>query len=219
MIMNKDKLKKLGKELKKVREESKVSYEKMFKLTCIKVEHLDALENGKIDLLPPKIYVKGIVSKYCSLFNLDKNHLDVYLEEIYCDDFNQVSEIEKDHIETKKKLIDYRKMCKDNKVVLFIFSIFVLCFLSFQLSFLVLPPSLDVNLEKGMVIKESPYLIKGEVDRTKYLYINDKPVKILNKGKFEYVYGLDVGVNNIKIILKSSVNKERVFEYKVIFTP
>ena len=217
--MNKDKLKKLGKELKKVREESKVSYEKMFKVTCIKVEHLVAIEEGDVNMLPPKIYVKGIVSKYCSLFNLDKNYLDVYLEEIYCDDFNQVSEIEKNHIETKKKLCDYKKMCKDNKVVLFIFSALVLVFLSFQLSFLVLPPSLDVNLEKGMVIKDSPYIIQGEVDRTKYLYINDKPVQILNNSEFEYVFGLDAGVNNIEILLKSSVGRERVFNYKVIYTP
>ena len=217
--MNKDKLNKLGKELRKIREDSKVSYEKIFKLTRIKVEYLEALEKGIVELLPPKVYVKGIVTKYCNLFNLDKNHLDIYLEEIYCDDFDNVSQIEKEHIEIKKKLFDYRKMCKDNKTILIVFSVLVSVFLMFQLSFLVLPPSLDVNVEKGMVIKDSPYLIEGEVGRTKYMYINEKPIKILCDGSFEYVFGLDAGVNNIQIVLKSSVGKEKMFEYKVIFTP
>ena len=75
----------LGVILKESREAQGISIEKMSARTHIKVEHLINIEDENFEKMPPKIFIKGIISKYCEVCNLDRNEMlnrfDNYLVE------------------------------------------------------------------------------------------------------------------------------------------
>lgn len=71
--------------LKKKREESGLTLEKLETLTKINIKTLENLENEKFEKMPPKIYIKGIISKYCQHIGLDQDEIlslfDKYFQE------------------------------------------------------------------------------------------------------------------------------------------
>ncbi len=203
--------------LRKKREEKGISLEKLESLTKIKKTILDNLENERFEKLPPKIYIRGIISKYCQYVELDKDEVlgnfDKYFYENRSDKFNvgKVGGNEKVR-KNKSKGFDLGKIL----VVFFVVLAFV--FVVRQASLMLLPPGIEMITPR----EETSYTntainIKGRVLRTKFLTINSQPILFDKYGYFEYMMVLDPGVNEVKINAKNQLNKNTIIIRKIIY--
>lgn len=203
--------------LRKKREEKSISLEKLESLTKIKKTILDNLENERFEKLPPKIYIRGIISKYCQYVELDKDEVlgnfDKYFYENRSDKFNvgKVGGNEKVR-KNKSKGFDLGKIL----VVFFVVLAFV--FVVRQASLMLLPPRIEMIMPR----EETSYTntainIKGRVLRTKFLTINSQPILFDKYGYFEYMMVLDPGVNEVKINAKNQLNKNTIIIRKIIY--
>src|SRR4030043_1328004 len=71
-----------GKILKKEREMRNISLEKICSFTKIKEHHLEAIEEGRYELLPHTLYVKGYLKSYAKYLALDEKDI-LHLYENY----------------------------------------------------------------------------------------------------------------------------------------
>jgi cytoskeletal protein RodZ len=71
----------LGKFLRKERETRNISLEEVSKFTKIKLHHLKAIEEGRSELLPPTLYVKGYLNVYAKYLTLDPKKIVLRYEE------------------------------------------------------------------------------------------------------------------------------------------
>lgn len=191
----------LGIILKESREAQGISIEKMSAKTHIKVEHLINIEEENFEKMPPKIFIKGIISKYCEVCNLDKdemlNRFDNYL-------------VEDIRINTKHdKLFKERKKIHPkwnfSKVLLSVFLGLVGFFVLIQVSSLLLPPKIEIIYPNADLSSDAPAVeLIGKVLRTKEFMINNQIVNFAKDGSFSYVLGLESGVNEIVILAKNS---------------
>ena len=194
--------------LREKREEKGLSLEKLEEMTKIKKTILDNLENERFEKLPPKIYIRGIISKYCECVDLDTKEVvgtfDKYFYENRSDKFNvgKVTTIENASEKMKVKHFDVKKF------LIFIVGVLVLAFVVWQASLMLLPPQIEmINPKEETSYTNAPVNVKGRVIRTKFLTINGQPILFDNYGYFEYMMILDPGVNEIQISAKNQLNK------------
>ena len=68
-------MRELGEYLKQMRESRGVSLEEVAEATKVKIQYLRALEEGRYDLLPPDIYVRGFLRSYAEYLGIDPEEL------------------------------------------------------------------------------------------------------------------------------------------------
>ncbi len=78
-------MKELGVKLRKIREEKDVSLTEIQKRTKIRKKYLVALEEGRVDVIPGKVYLKGFLKSYCRALDLPGDEIlaeyNAWLEE------------------------------------------------------------------------------------------------------------------------------------------
>ncbi|MDD3808273.1 MAG: helix-turn-helix domain-containing protein [Candidatus Pacebacteria bacterium] len=204
--------------LREKREEKGLSLEKLEEMTKIKKTILDNLENERFEKLPPKIYIRGIISKYCECVDLDTKEVvgtfDKYFYENRSDKFNvgKVTTIENATEKMKVKHFDVKKF------LIFVIGVLVLAFVVWQASLMLLPPQIEmINPKEETSYTNVPVNVKGRVIRTKFLTINGQPILFDNYGYFEYMMILDPGVNEIQISAKNQLNKITNIVREIVF--
>lgn len=65
------KLKEIGEQLNQFREANSISLERVSAVTMIRLDLLEAIENGDLSALPEVIYTKGLIKKYADIMGLD----------------------------------------------------------------------------------------------------------------------------------------------------
>jgi transcriptional regulator with XRE-family HTH domain len=204
--------------LRKKREEKGITLEKLEALTKIKKTILENLENERFEKLPPKIYIRGIISKYCQYVDLDKkevlNNFDKYFYENRSDRFN-VGRVTNVNTATRKiqaKHFDF------GKVLMFVFGILIVAFIIRQSSLMLLPPGVEmINPKEETSYTNTAVNIQGRVFRTKFLTINGQPILFDKYGYFEYMMVLNPGVNEIQISAKNQLNKMSNIVRKIVY--
>jgi len=204
--------------LKKKREEKGLSLEKLENLTKIKKTILDDLENERFEKLPPKIYIRGIISKYCQYIDLDAkevlNNFDKYFYENRSDKFNvgKVNKVDKLKQKIRIKHFDF------GKVLILIIGVLIIAFVLKQASLMLLPPKIEmINPREETSYTNTAVNIQGRVLRTKFLTINGQPILFDRQGNFEYMIVLDPGVNEIHITAKNQLNKVTNIIRRIVF--
>ncbi len=204
--------------LRQKREEKGISIEKLESLTRIKKTILDNLENERFEKLPPKIYIRGIISKYCQYVELDQkevlDNFDKYFYENRSDKFN-VGKVTGLNIVRKKlklKSLDF------TKIFVFVVGLLILLFVVKQTSLLLLPPKIEMlNPKEETSYTNTAINIKGRVLRTKFLTINGQPIVFDKYGYFEHMMVLDPGVNEIKVGAKNQLNKSSLVIRRIVY--
>ncbi|HRZ29938.1 MAG TPA: helix-turn-helix domain-containing protein [Candidatus Paceibacterota bacterium] len=217
-IENKKNIFQFGDFLRQKREEKGITLEKLETLTKIKKTILDDLENERFEKLPPKIYIRGIISKYCQYVELNPveviNTFDKYFYENRSDKFNigKVVNINDAFKKVKAKHFDFAK------ILIFVLGILILSFVIRQASLMILPPSVEmINPKEETSYTNTAINIQGRVLRTKFLTVNNQPVLFDKYGYFEYMMILDPGVNEIRIIAKNQLNKSMTIIRNVVY--
>ncbi|MCE5283350.1 MAG: helix-turn-helix domain-containing protein [Deltaproteobacteria bacterium] len=72
-----------GDDLERIRTVLQVPLEEIAEKTNVRIETLQAIETGSLDLLPPLVYLKGFLRSYCRCLELDEQLvLEAYLKRI-----------------------------------------------------------------------------------------------------------------------------------------
>jgi cytoskeletal protein RodZ len=69
------KLKEIGEQLRQFRETNAISLERVAAVTMIRLDLLEAIENGNLSALPEAIYTKGLIKKYADIMGLEGDDL------------------------------------------------------------------------------------------------------------------------------------------------
>ena len=215
---NKKNVFQFGDFLRQKREEKGITLEKLETLTKIKKTILDDLENERFEKLPPKIYIKGIISKYCQYIELDSvevlNTFDKYFYENRSDKFNigKVVNINDAFKNVKVKHLDF------TKILILIIGVLILLFIVKQVSLMILPPSIEmINPKEETAYTNTAVNIQGRVLRTKFLSVNNQPILFDKYGYFEYMIILDPGVNEIQLVAKNQLNKSTTVVRNIVY--
>lgn len=205
IIKDKNNPQNLAEFIKEKRQSKNISLERLSELTKIQVYHLEALESGQFEKLPPLVYRAGIFKRLSKFLNVDENEImEAYKNRTeyhnYETAFNNapIAKKESYFILTPRKLI------------LFLGALLFLSFstyLWYQFNFLVGPPNLAIEPREDMVTKSETILVNGKTDSGVDLTINGENVYVASGGIFRKEVKLSDGVNIIEVGAVNSFGK------------
>ncbi|MDP2638949.1 MAG: helix-turn-helix domain-containing protein [Candidatus Azambacteria bacterium] len=191
--------------LREKRQEKNLSIEKLSDLTKIQAYHLEALEAGQFEKLPPSIYRTGIFQRLTKYLDIDKNAvIEMYEQETHTtqDTHNKQNIIKPpknpSFILTQKKLIIFFSV---------LFLALVSGYLWYQFNFLIGSPNLATDLKDDMITNQDLFTVAGKTDSGINLTINGENVFVNLDGNFSKDIQLADGINTIEISAVNSFGK------------
>lgn len=196
----------LGEKLAKKRIALGLDSKDIEKAIRVRAKHIEAIENGRYDSLPPDVYVRGFVRSYANFLKLDP------------DKVMKLYERERGLIENVRrakagapvvKPLDTPKIVITPKTItlggIIVGALAIFLYIGWQVFILTSPPALSVTNPKDNVnIDGNSVSVEGKTDPGATLYINDVEVGIDQDGTFKEKISLQSGVNIIKV---RSLNK------------
>ena len=196
-------------EMRDIRKKQGISIGTISKETKIPTKYLKALEEGSLEKLPDILYIKNIIKKYLSFFNIDPKPFIAKLD---------LSQRAKQYSQKTPNLKSMIVMPRIIKMSVAIFLVLVLIvYLGFSISKIFRPPSITIYSPKeGAVVKSSIVVIKGKTERGTGVFINNEQVILDKDGGFNKELNLQKGLNLIKISGINRYSKENVIWRNVI---
>jgi len=198
----------IGEELKKAREDKKISLEKASSETGINTKYLKALEEGNAEKLPIGVYGKSFLKEYSLFLGLDASALmETYSEE------NKTKEDEKNKNLFSKKIpkahyfLSLPKIIK-NSIIVFAL-IICLSYLGYCLKNVFSPPELSILNPKDNIIIEDNFIdISGHTEPGAEVVINGEPILIESDGSFNKELSLKYGLNTVSITAQKKYSRK-----------
>ena len=182
--------------LKETRQNKNISLEKLSEITKIQVYHLEAIESGQFEKLPPLVYRDGILKRLAKFLEIDKNKiLEIYKDENPSTDLSYASE------PLLPKNFFYF-ILTPKKLTLFLgglFFILISLYLWYQFNFLIGPPTLVIEPKEDIITKNEAILIRGRTDSRIDLTINGENVYVDSNGGFSKDVQLAAGLNVVEV--------------------
>lgn len=189
--------KNLAEFLKEKRQSKNLSLDKLSDLTKIQVYHLEALEAGQFEKLPPLVYRAGIFKRLSKFLDFDENEIiRMYEHEIQVIETSSYNE---NIIKPKKN--SYFVLTQ-KKLAIFLGALLLIllfAYLWYQFKFLVGPPNLAIDPKEDMIIKQELLTVKGKTDNGVDLTINGENVYVASNGSFSKDMQLAGGINVIEV--------------------
>ncbi|MDP3792923.1 MAG: helix-turn-helix domain-containing protein, partial [bacterium] len=167
--MNRDKNEKNFSEfLRELRQKKNFSLEKLSELTKIQIYHLEAIEAGQFEKLPPSVYRDGIFKRLSKFLDIDESEILEAYRNKFESKTSTISLVPaysnySFFILTRKKLMVFVGM---------LFLTLLFGYLWYQFNFLTGPPNLVIKPSEDMVTQEESILIIGKTDGGINLTIN-----------------------------------------------
>lgn len=205
----------VGQLLRQARKEQGYTLESLAKITRIKVEQLEALENNAYDRLPPAAYSQGFIKNLADVLKLDKQEVLALFRRDY-------REMDPDYF-SKPARFPFRKNFWTMTPQKFSFLIGLGAFVLIGIY-------LGLNLSsKPVLIVESPLdretvdtdniTVLGQTTPNVTLLINGQAVELKPDGRFTVKLTLKQGLNTISIVASPPFGREnqvkRVIFYQV----
>lgn len=202
----------LGERLSKKRAALGFDIKEVERATRIRIKHLELIEAGKWEELPPDVYVRGFLKNYATFLRLDPNKvIKIYLKEKGLKE--SVKKITAAPIQSNKsKRIKSPKVIITPKRLIISSAVFaalaVVFYIGWQISILAAPPKLTlVSPSDEVRVEEDSVVVEGKTDAGADVFINNVPIGVDPDGKFKEKVSLQDGVNLIKISSKNKLNK------------
>jgi cytoskeletal protein RodZ len=198
----------VGQILKEEREKKFYTLDEIEKITKIRKELLQALEEGHYSKLPPATFVQGFIKNYGKFLGLNTEKLLAVFRREFSEGKNppRVLESLKNPIEDKKLKVTPRRV-----LVGMVFTLVLIFFiyLWFQYRSLVGSPMLDLSSPVDQLTTSAQEVeIKGKTDPEAKVTINDQEITTDQSGSFFQKIELSENVNNIVIIATSKSGKQ-----------
>jgi len=203
--MKSENKKNLAEFLKEKRKNKNLNLDKLSDLTKIQIYHLEALEAGQFEKLPPSIYRAGIFKRLAKFLDVDENEIiQMYQQEIQPVGISSYNE---NIIKPKKN--SYFVLTQ-KKIVIFLgilLLILLSAYLCYQFKFLVGPPNLAVDPKEDMIIQQESLTIRGKTDSGVDLTINGENVYVASDGNFSKEVQLANGINIVEVKVVNNFGK------------
>lgn len=209
-------IKSIGSKIFLARKNSRKKIDSISKITKIRSSYLIAIEEGRLESLPDKVYLKGFLKTYANFFGIniisELNSLDNY--------FNIKIE-EKKKITKQSTLSEPLPNQKIYIAIFFITIVFLIIYNEYRKSKVNDDmKSLNENIleEKKLSIDETDDLNDNdssliEVELEKIQVLNKEEIKESNESNFENVNDIKLEVNN----LKNKLDEENVRKVRINF--
>jgi len=195
--MKSENKKNLAEFLKEKRQNKNLSLDRLSDLTKIQIYHLEALEAGQFEKLPPSIYRAGIFNRLAKFLDVDKNEIiRMYEQEVQP---VAISSYNENIIKPKKGsyfVLTQKKLAVFLGALLLILLFIYLCY---QFKFLVGPPNLAMDPKEDMIVKQELLMVIGKTDSGVDLTINGENVYVAPDGNFSKEVQLTSGINVVEV--------------------
>lgn len=203
----------LGEKLKKLRSERRVSLGDISRVTRIRVQYLECLEEGKYDDLPADVYTRGFLKSYADFFGLDeKILLRLYeREKGIKNSLAKNGNGEKDKKKVHPISVSFISITpkKITLSVIILLAVSIVFFIYRELgSFASVPKLVILSPEDNSEIEGNLATISGTTEKDARLFINGQPILVNDEGKFLENLTLQSGPNTINVKSINRFNKE-----------
>jgi hypothetical protein len=199
----------LGEKLAKKRISLGLDLRDIEKAIRVRWKYIEAIENGRYDILPPDVYVRGFVRNYAAYLKLDPDKV----MKLYERERGLLENVKKAKagapvvkaIDTPRLLITPKTLTISSIIT---GSVLILLYIIWQVSILTAPPRLAVIAPKDNVtIVGSSTSVEGTTDNGATVTINDVEIGIDQNGGFKEKISLTEGVNIIHIRSQNKLGK------------
>ncbi len=203
----------LGEKLKKLRSEKRIALNEISRVTKIRVEYLQCLEDGKYDELPADVYVRGFLKSYGDFLGVDEHGLIKLFkkEKGIRKNLEKGKNPEKVNLRISPLNIS-AFVFTPKKIALFFAAIFVLgafFYLYREAGSLTDTPRLIILApESNSNVSGNTISLEGKTDKDARVFVNDQPVLVDDNGKFKEDISLQSGINVIHVRAVNRFQKE-----------
>jgi len=203
-------MKSIGKVLKEFRIKKKLSREKLAKLTKIKANFIECIEEEKWESLPDYPVVLGFVKNISKTLGINEKHIVALLRRDYPPKSLPINP--KPEIEEKFRWSPRLTFL----VGVFVVTIFIVGYLIYQYLNFIKPPKLFLDTPKeGETISTPTLLVKGLTDPEAQILINNQPVTVSEDGNFEAEIEVSEETSEVVVVARSRYGKETVIRRKI----
>lgn len=202
----------VGQILKEERENKFYSLDEIEKITKIRREFLEALENGEYTKLPPPTFVQGFIKNYGKFLGLDTQKLLAIYRREFSEGKNlpRILETFTNPLDRKRFKLTPAKII--TSVVLVLIAIFF-GYLWFEYRFLVGEPFLEVSQPPDQLNATVESVeVSGRTDPESKVSINNQEIGVDFSGKFSQKINLKNEVNTIIVIATAKNGKSTKIE-------
>lgn len=204
----------LGNYFRREREKQSFSLEYVAENISVSRRHLQALEENDYAKLPPEIYVKGFIDRYCSFLELDKN------EAFHLFEINKLSPKKDAPIKSIfayawfARVFSYRNFAI---AVAFLFLATSIFYVSKSVWPMYAKPSFLLINPKSCPdqSKDEKFYLKGVIQPESKLWINDEEVLVDKEGNFDCPVFLKKGENPVRFKVVNKFNKQKDEECQI----
>lgn len=191
-------------QIKKIREEKKITLEQASKDTKISIKYLTAIEECRFSDLPrTRVHRKAYIKKYGKYLGLNENNLS--------NKFNAEEGLDS----IKNKQTDITKTLQTESISIWLRNaltgIFVILFLVYaiwQIQGILQPPKLIVySPPEGFVTTAMSILVEGNTNKENKVMVNGQEIMVGNDGHFSGQIDLSKGINTINIVASKKHGK------------
>ncbi len=180
----------------------------------IRANHLEYIENGEWEKLPPDVYVRGFLKSYAKFLRLNPDKVIVlYLKEKGLKESAQKAttiKTQEQKQENKKKgskvIVTPKKLALLSAAIA---GVAILGYISWQIIILTAPPKLILSSPAdNLQVTDDNIIVEGITDSGAEVFINNIPVGVSPEGSFKETVSLQEGINLIKVSAKNRLDKE-----------
>lgn len=205
----------IGEELKRKREEKKLSLREVSRAVSIQPKYLQAIEEDRYDALPARVYAVNFLKSYARFLGLD--------EESMLKKFSQEAEVRASLVKKRvgnTEFIRPRVVITPTIIKRFIaagIGIPILVYLLLQLLGVLRPPVIHLLYPSVVPFEteESGVMLRGRAERGSVLTVNGESVYIDEVGAFEKEVLLSEGTNTFELVAANRFNKTAVMQLKI----
>jgi len=203
----------LGEKLKKLRSDKRIALNEVSRVTKIRVEYLQCLEDGRYDELPADVYVRGFLKSYGDFLGVDEHSLVKLFEKEKGIKKNLEKSKNPKKTETQARSLNISAFIfTPKKIILSFVAILVLgafLYLYREAGSLTDTPRLIIlSPEPNSQIDGNSVLLEGKTDKDARVFINDQLVLVNDDGKFRENISLQSGINVIHVKAVNKFQKE-----------
>jgi cytoskeletal protein RodZ len=206
----------LGEKLAKKRAALGYDIKEVERATRIRAKHVEYLEAGEWEKLPPDVYVRGFLKNYATFLKLDPVKVTrVYLKERGLKEnvkkisvSNTAPPVRVSKIKTPRIIITPKRIAITSAIL---GALAIVGYIGWQISILAAPPKLEIKTPSDNTkVEEQQLVVEGKTDAGADVSINDVPIGLDPDGNFKEKISLQDGVNLIKVSAKNKLGKSTV---------
>lgn len=194
------------------RKEKNLTLEQIAKVTKIKKEYLEAIEQARFYDLPSESYARGFVKNYGEFLGLPENKiLALFRREYETERIEFVPKFRK-----QQHKFNRRSLFSPRSILVILAVVTIVAFVGYQYSSLFIGPELSVLKPKnGETISGNVVEVEGTTDPYATIEIEKEQVYVGIDGKFKKSIYSFTGDRKIRVVAKNRFGKETVEEINV----